>query len=84
MLVADNPRGPFKAFAKRPLTPPGWQCLDGILLFEMEEKEGKLSIINEATGNWYKNAKGRAKNWVYTKDYTDEPVFSENPSIKGL
>lgn len=50
-----------------------------ILLFEIEEKNGKLAIINEVTGNWYKNAKGRAKNWVYKDEYQMNPVFSKDP-----
>ncbi len=53
-----------------------------ILLFEMEDKKGKLSIINEATGNWYKNAKGRAKMWVYHQDYAMDPVFSRDTRCK--
>lgn len=30
-LVADSPRGPFAPIEAEPLTPPGWQCLDGTL-----------------------------------------------------
>lgn len=35
-LVADSPKGPFKAIAKKPLTPEGWQCLDGTLYSDRE------------------------------------------------
>ncbi len=30
-LVADSPLGPFKPIADGPVTPEGWQCLDGTL-----------------------------------------------------
>lgn len=36
-----------------------------ILLFEMEEKNGQLHIINEVSGNWYTNAGGVAAPWHY-------------------
>jgi hypothetical protein len=41
-LVADSPRGPFKVFTERPLTPPGWQCLDGTLY---EDKKGNPWLV---------------------------------------
>ncbi len=47
-----------------------------MLLFEMEEKDGKLAIVNEITGNWYNGAKGPAKNWVYREPYCDKRGFS--------
>lgn len=53
-----------------------------ILLFEMEEKDGRLAIENEVTGNWYKNAKGRLQNWNYRDDYAEYPVFKEDPRKK--
>ena len=28
-LVADSPRGPFHPVRQKPITPQGWQCLDG-------------------------------------------------------
>ena len=34
ILVADSPRGPFKPLTDRPITPDGWQCLDGTLFIE--------------------------------------------------
>lgn len=36
-----------------------------ILLFEMEEVEDKLAIVNELTGNWYNSAGGSAERWRY-------------------
>lgn len=30
-LVADSPKGPFKPVRPEPVTPEGWQCLDGTL-----------------------------------------------------
>ena len=30
-LVADSPRGPFHPVRQEPVTPEGWQCLDGTL-----------------------------------------------------
>lgn len=30
-LVADSPKGPFKPVRPQPVTPEGWQCLDGTL-----------------------------------------------------
>ena len=36
-----------------------------ILLFEMEEKEGKLFIVSEKTGNWLTLAGGEAEPWRY-------------------
>jgi arabinan endo-1,5-alpha-L-arabinosidase len=31
VLVADDPRGPYRPHSPEPLTPPGWECLDGTL-----------------------------------------------------
>jgi len=31
ILVSNSPRGPFKPLTDRPVTPFGWQCLDGTL-----------------------------------------------------
>lgn len=41
-LVSDSPRGPFHAFAKKPLTPEGWHCLDGTLY---EDKNGNPWLV---------------------------------------
>ncbi len=42
-----------------------------LLVFEMEDKDGKLNIINEITGNWYNGAKGPADRWVYRESFAD-------------
>lgn len=33
-LVADHPRGPFLELSHGPVTPPGWECLDGTLFVD--------------------------------------------------
>ncbi len=33
-LVADRPQGPFLALSHGPVTPPGWECLDGTLFVD--------------------------------------------------
>jgi hypothetical protein len=33
-LVADHPAGPFLPHSVSPVTPPGWECLDGTLYIE--------------------------------------------------
>jgi len=38
ILVSDSPRGPFKPLTDRPVTPFGWQCLDGTLFVDEEKK----------------------------------------------
>ena len=56
-----------------------------ILLFEIEEKNGELFIINEVTGNWYSTAGGKAAPWVYTKDECREcPVFMKDPRFRKI
>lgn len=37
-LVADHPLGPFKPVAPDPVTPKGWQCLDGTLFADEDDK----------------------------------------------
>ena len=34
VLVADNPKGPFYVHSEKPVTPSGWECLDGTLYIE--------------------------------------------------
>lgn len=34
ILVAESPRGPFRPLTNRPVTPQGWQCLDGTLFVD--------------------------------------------------
>ena len=41
-LVADSPLGPFKPIEAEPVTPKGWQCLDGTLYVD---KSGKPWIV---------------------------------------
>ena len=49
ILVADSPRGPFKPLADGPITPYGWQCLDGTLFVDDTGKpptvRGRLWIV---------------------------------------
>ena len=37
-LVSDSPEGPFRPVSEEPLTPPGWQCLDGTLYIDPQDK----------------------------------------------
>ncbi|MHB8127368.1 MAG: glycoside hydrolase family 43 protein [Mobilitalea sp.] len=37
-LVADSPLGPFRPMKNEPVTPKGWQCLDGTLYIDKAEK----------------------------------------------
>ena len=55
---------------------PNIHPLKRILLFEMEEKDGKLHIINEVTGNWYNSIRGLAKNYRYKDPCIEEPAFT--------
>ncbi|MDR3106721.1 MAG: family 43 glycosylhydrolase, partial [Bifidobacteriaceae bacterium] len=34
VLAAERPLGPFVPFSDGPVTPPGWECLDGTLFVE--------------------------------------------------
>lgn len=43
-----------------------------LLLFEMEDRNGRLAVVNEITGNWYNGAKGPAEDWVYKEQYRDK------------
>ena len=47
-----------------------------MLLFEMEEKGGRLRIVNEVTGNWYNGLGGSSRPYRYREPLTEEPVFS--------
>ena len=38
ILVAEHPRGPFEPLTDRPITPYGWQCLDGTLFTDDAKK----------------------------------------------
>ncbi|MBQ6382654.1 MAG: family 43 glycosylhydrolase [Clostridia bacterium] len=35
-LVSDNPTGPFRPVRPEPVTPEGWQCLDGTLFADLD------------------------------------------------
>jgi len=48
-----------------------------ILLFEMGEKNNKLHIINEFTGNWYQGIGGPAARYAYKEKLVEEPCFSD-------
>lgn len=50
-----------------------------ILLFEMEEDENGIHVINEVTGNWYHVAGGHAKDWVYRQQCEEIPSFAIDP-----
>lgn len=41
-LVSDSPLGPFQPVQNEPVTPKGWQCLDGTLY---EDKKGKPWLV---------------------------------------
>lgn len=51
-----------------------------IFLFEMEETDDGIHIVNEVTGNWYSMARGIAGNWNY-KDTPciEDPCFALDP-----
>ncbi|MFH1524235.1 MAG: glycoside hydrolase family 43 protein [Chloroflexota bacterium] len=36
ILVAESPQGPFLPLSEGPVTPPGWECLDGTLFVTSE------------------------------------------------
>ncbi len=38
VFVSDSPRGPFQPLTDRPVTPFGWQCLDGTLFVDSDGK----------------------------------------------
>ncbi len=44
-----------------------------MLLFEMDERYGKLRIINEVTGNWYNGIGGSAHPWGFPEKLKEEP-----------
>lgn len=50
-----------------------------ILLFEMEEDENGLHVVNEVTGNWFHVAGGPAKGWVYEQPCVEIPSFAKDP-----
>ena len=48
-----------------------------MLLFEMDDRRGKLSIINECTGNWFGGIGGNTNFRGYREPLKEEPVFSK-------
>lgn len=50
-----------------------------ILLFEMEENETGIHIVNEVTGNWYHAAGGNAKGYAYRQSCDEIPCFACDP-----
>lgn len=50
-----------------------------ILLFEMEETETDVRIVNEVTGNWYSGVGGKGKNYAIKSRLKEVPVFSADP-----
>lgn len=50
-----------------------------MLLFEMDESRGKLSIINECTGNWYSTIGGNTNFRGFRGALKESPVFSRSP-----
>lgn len=49
-----------------------------MLLFEMDESHGKLSIINECTGNWFGGIGGNTNFRGYREALKEAPVFSKS------
>ena len=49
-----------------------------MLLFEMDESRGKLSIINECTGNWFNGIGGNTNFRGYREPLKEQPVFSKS------
>ena len=37
ILVSDSPEGPYAPLVNKPITPPGWSCLDGTLVIDNNE-----------------------------------------------
>jgi Glycosyl hydrolases family 43. len=68
ILRSDHPRGPFVPHGEGPITPAGWECLDGTLYVE---KEGGGS--SDAAGRGVGSGKGRpwivfCREWLEVRD----------------
>ncbi len=50
-----------------------------ILLFEMEETEDALHIVNEVTGNWYGAIGGHGARFAYQTPCKELPCFQHDP-----
>jgi hypothetical protein len=71
-LVADTPEGPFKPLTDYPVTPNGWECLDGTLYVE----DGKPYMV--FCREWMEVQDGEMYAVELSKDLTKavaEPVF---------
>ncbi len=54
-----------------------------ILLFEMEETEKGIHIINEVTGNWYTAIGGHGARYAYPSSCREAPCFMKDPRAGG-
>ncbi|MFD0714281.1 glycoside hydrolase family 43 protein [Paenibacillus sp. GCM10027626] len=45
ILAADHPLGPFEPHGEEPITPTGWECLDGTLYVESNEQGDRPWIV---------------------------------------
>ncbi len=50
-----------------------------MLLFEMEETESALHIVNEVTGNWYGSLGGHGARYAYADPCREIPCFARDP-----
>ena len=50
-----------------------------ILLFEMEETDTSLHIVNEVTGNWYNRIGGPGQRYAYKTQNRETPCFLADP-----
>ncbi len=72
ILKADNPLGPYVPMTERPVTPDGWECLDGTLYVE----DGKPYIV--FCHEWLQVKDGEIHAMPLTDDLTapaGEPVL---------
>ena len=54
-----------------------------MLLFEMDDRRGKLRIVNECTGNWFNAIGGNANFRGYRDVLKEQPHFSQDPRRNG-
>jgi beta-xylosidase len=85
ILRADTPMGPFKVHSEGPVTPPGWECLDGT--FFVEDGQPWLVFCHE----WVQVNDGEIWAARLSSDLTrteGAPILlflgSEGPWTKGL
>ena len=53
-----------------------------ILLFEMEETDTDVRVINEVTGNWFAGVGGPGKDYAICSGLKEVPVFSADPRYR--